>query len=95
MSLPAEEGSEAGERQRRNFEQRRNFQARTRSQREFRVVNSWILKAVSSGPERARAKVGEVRMARQETGVGEEARSQRALKAQQWTVTLSWRQLKF
>lgn len=73
-SLPAEGGSEAGERQ------RKNFQAEIRSRREFSVVG--ILRVAPSGTERARGKVGEVRMARQETRVGVGARSQRTSKIQ-------------
>lgn len=53
MNLPAEGGSEAGERQ------SRNFQVRIRSQKEFSIGG--ILRGVPSGTERARAKVGEVR----------------------------------
>lgn len=74
VSLPAEGGSEARERQ------RKNFQAEIRSQREFSIVG--ILRIAPSGTERARGKVGEVRMARQETGVGVGARSQGTSKTQ-------------
>lgn len=56
--------------------QRRNSQEKTRNQKEFSTTG--ISGVAPGGTERARTKVGEVRMARQEAGIGEEARSQRS-----------------
>ena len=74
MSLPVEVGSEMEERQ------RRIFQVKTRNQKEF--SRAGISGVVPGGTERARTKVGQVRMARQEAGLGKGAKSQRAMETQ-------------